>query len=417
MTVAFGRRPSPKLVVSLALAGLGLVGGLASGRIDAVALGAGFAVVVIAGLALADEPAVEAGIEVAPTRVVEDQPVRLRVSLMAPRRLERLELAFVVPAGLEVVDGDRVAAVSLSPAAQLHHELVLRPTRWGAYRVGAVALRAADRTGLYRYEAIVDRSELVRVQPGPESVRGLARPAHTRVHIGNQLARAKAHGNEFADVRPFLAGDRVRDVNWRLTARRAELWVNERHPERNTDVVVFLDAFTPAALDRVVRVAAVLVEGYLAERDRVGLVRFGGSLRWIEPGSGRRQRYRLVDALLETTVIESDAERRLSTVPARYLPPRGLVVVVSSLDDERTVLAIGTLASRGTDLVVFEVDPDLPGDADPLAVRLWRQRRAAVRSRLRRRGLPVVELGAGRPLAVAMQEVIAFRRRAGRRAG
>jgi uncharacterized protein (DUF58 family) len=275
----------------------------------------------------------------------------------------------------------------------------------------------ADRTGLYRYEAIVNRSELVRVQPRPESVRGLARPAHTRVHTGNQLARAKAHGNEFADVRPFLAGDRVRDVNWRLTARRAELWVNERHPERNTDVVVFLDAFTPAALDRVVRVAAVLVEGYLAERDRVGLVRFGGSLRWIEPGSGRRQRYRLIDALLETTVIESDAERRLSTVPARYLPPRGLVVVVSSLDDERTVLAIGTLASRGTDLVVFEVDPELPGDADPLAVRLWRQRRAAVRSRLRRRGVPVVELGEGRPLAVAMQEVVAFRRRAGRRAG
>ena len=417
MNVAFERRPSVKLVVSLALAGLGWVGGLASGRVDAVALGAGFAVVVIAGLVLADQPAVTASVEVAPTRVGEGQLVTLRLAVTSPRPLDRLELAVVVPPGLEVVDGDRVAAVSLSPALALDHELVLRPARWGAYRTGAVALRAVDRTGLYRYEALLDRSELVRVQPRPESVGGLARPAHTRVHTGNQLARAKAHGSEFADVRPFLAGDRVRDVNWRLTARRAELWVNERHPERNTDVIVFLDAFTAAALDRVVRVAAVLVEGYLAERDRVGLVRFGGSLRWIEPGSGRRQHYRLMDALLDTAVIESDADRRLSTVPGRYLPPRALVVVVSALDDERTVLAIGMLASRGTDLVVFEVDPEVPDDVDPLAVRLWRQRRAAVRSRLRRRGVAVVELGEGRPLAAAMQEVIAFRRRAGRRAG
>ena len=48
---------------------------------------------------------------------------------------------------------------------------------------------------------------------------------------------------EFADLRPFMFGDRVRRINWRASARRGELWVNEQHPERNVDVVLFVDSF------------------------------------------------------------------------------------------------------------------------------------------------------------------------------
>ena len=84
--------------------------------------------------------------------------------------------------------------------------------------------------------------------------------------------------------------------------------VNERHPERNADVVLFLDSFAEArsrerddgTLERAVRAAATLAGRYLERRDRVGLVTFGGILRWLEPGGGLVQRYRMIDALLET---------------------------------------------------------------------------------------------------------------------
>ena len=55
----------------------------------------------------------------------------------------------------------------------------------------------------------------------------LLRPSETQVFSGNHVARQKAEGIEFADIRQFVAGDRVRHVNWRATARRGELWVNE----------------------------------------------------------------------------------------------------------------------------------------------------------------------------------------------
>ena len=62
-----------------------------------------------------------------------------------------------------------------------------------------------------------------------------------------------------------MPGDRLRSINWRASARRGELIVNDRHPERNTDVILFLDSFAEArtaraesTLDRAVRAAATL---------------------------------------------------------------------------------------------------------------------------------------------------------------
>ena len=40
----------------------------------------------------------------------------------------------------------------------------------------------------------------------------------------------------------------MKRVNWRASARRGELWVNESHPERNTDVILFVDSFAEARL-------------------------------------------------------------------------------------------------------------------------------------------------------------------------
>ena len=219
---------------------------------------------------------------------------------------------------------------------------------------------------------------------------------------GDLVARIRADGLEFADTRAFVPGDRLRSVNWRASARRGELIVNERHPDRNADVVLFLDSFAEArsgdegadgTLERAVRAAATLASRHLARRDRVGLVTFGGILRWLEPGFGLVQRYRLIDALLETGVEFSYAWKDVNVIPARTLPPKALVLAVTPLLDERSIAALLDLAARGHDLVVIEVSPEelvAPGPGlDALAFRLWVLQRAALRSRFERSGVAV----------------------------
>ena len=176
----------------------------------------------------------------------------------------------------------------------------------------------------------------------------------TQLFTGNEVARQKGDGLEFADLREFVPGDRVRSINWRASARRGELVVNERHPERNADVILFLDTFADAragdrsTLDLAVRATATLASRYLERRDRVGLVSFGGILRWLTPGMGSTQRYRIVDALLESEVVFNYAWKDVSVIPSRVLPPQALVVAITPLLDDRVVEVLADLRARRT---------------------------------------------------------------------
>ena len=115
--------------------------------------------------------------------------------------------------------------------------LRLRCVRWGNYQVGDIRLRARDRLGLLAWEQQLDRRTLLRVYPLPETLRRIVPPVATQPFAGNEVARQKGEGLEFADLREFAPGDRVRSINWRASARRDGL-VRQRAPagaERRRD--------------------------------------------------------------------------------------------------------------------------------------------------------------------------------------
>lgn len=417
------RFAAPKLGAYAGLAAFGLLAALVLGRPLLVALAAPFVLVLAAGLILAEDPGLEASVSVDRERVLEGDEVVLELELYAERGLPRLDVAVRIPDGLAVEEGRNPVTIRLEPEERRTLALRLRARRWGGYVLGDVRLRGQDTLGLFRFELALPRSRPLRVFPREEHLRRLLRPRETQPYSGDELSRRRGDGIEFADIRPFAFGDMVARINWRATARRGELWVNDRHPERNTDVVIFLDTFTEArsgetsTLDQALRAAATLARGYSGQRDRVGLIAFGGSLRWLQPGSGEAQLYRICEALLDTQILLHYAWRDIALVPARVLPPQSLVVALSPLLDERSVGALHDLRARGYDLVVIETSPAPyvdPGRTatEQLAFRLWRLRREALRERLRQGGVAVVEWRAWTPLAVCMEEVGAFRRHA-----
>ena len=196
--------------------------------------------------------------------------------------------------------------------------------------------------------------------------------------------------------------------------------MNERHPERNTDVVLFVDSFTDvrghgrSVLDDAVRAAASLATRYLERRDRVGLVAFGGVLRWLQPGMGVTQRYRLIETMLETGVAPTYTWRDVNLIPARILPPTSLVLALTPLIDQRFIAALEDLRARRFDVAVVEVDPVPlvePGrsEAEKLAYRLWLLEREVLRSRLVALGIGVATWGDDE-LDTVLEEVRTYRR-------
>jgi uncharacterized protein (DUF58 family) len=406
------------------MAAIGLVGALALRRPELAVVAAPFALLLVIGTRTARDPQVEVDIALGAERTLEGETVPVTIEVTSERPVERLELVLDLPAGVEVVDGSpaRALRVGGGTGARGHasFELAVRCARWGVFEIGRVEVRARDLLRLVTWESTLRRPRALKAYPLPQTLHTLLAAVETQAFAGSEVARVKGEGIEYADIRDFVPGDRVRSINWRASARRQSLVVNERHPERNTDVVLFLDSFVDvrngerSVLDDAVRAAATIASQYLERRDRVGLIGFGGVLRWLQPGMGTTQRYRLIETMIETGVEPTYAWREVNLLPSRILPPKALVIGLTPLVDRRFVTALEDLRARRFDVVAVEVDPVPLVEAgrteiDRLAYRLWLLERQVLRDRLVALGIGVATWGAG-DLDTALGEVRTYRR-------
>jgi uncharacterized protein (DUF58 family) len=409
------------LPVYAGLAGLALLAGLAFGRPELTVLALPFLAAILAGSLGARPRELHVSLALDQAQLLEGEEAMVEVALGASEPLPGLEATLHLDPGLRLSRGP-VATASLLAGSEKTLQLAIDCLRWGRYDVGRLRLRWPGPLGLFNQEGGHDQPLPLRVYPRPERLRSLVRPADTQVYAGNQVARARGDGIEFAEIRPYAPGDRLRHVNWRATGRRGSLQVNDLHPERNSDVILFLDTFGSffasgeRTIDLTLRAAIGLAEGYLRQRDRVGAIAFGGMLRWLSPGMGMRQRYQLVEALLDTRIEVSYAWKRISTIPARTLPPRALILALTPLVDERFQVALDELVGRGFDLAICELElpwRPAPREAtDRLAQRVFALRRDSVRARYARRGVAIVTWTERRPFEQVIEEVRIFRRHA-----
>jgi uncharacterized protein (DUF58 family) len=429
--IATRARTTVKLRVYLLLAAAGMLGGLFSARPGLVALAAPLAIYLAIGL--------RAGFARAPAeliveprrslgRVREGGVVEVEVGVTVNRDVTWAEFSLQPGPGLRAASGPRSRAVDVGVRLHAGRTRVLRfpvrAERWGAPRAGVLRARLRDRMGVIVLESEPFELPRLAVMPKVETLRDLIEPARLRATVGSRVARSRGEGIEFSEVRAFHPGDPVRRINWRVSARRGELYVSDRHPELSADVVLLLDTFSnvgdenESTLALAVRAAAALAAGYLERRDRVGMIGFGGVLTGVGPGLGTAQLERIVGKLLASEVEHSYATRTVATIPPRLLPPRALIVALTPLLDARTVGALFDLHARGFDLAILELSPErflpAPGDAErALALRLWRLRRDALRDRLRAFGVTVAPYDGLQPLRLPVLTAARTRRRSG----
>jgi uncharacterized protein (DUF58 family) len=418
------RSQAPKLATYAALCAAALTGAIAFSQPGLVALAAPFGAALVVGLLLAHggEPHISAACTVDMERVLEGGDVELTLELISPRDFGRVDVGLAVPRSLKVVSGEPLVAVGLRGGEPALISCTLKAERWGTFALGPLAVRVRDPGGFYVWQGALGGAVTLQVRPSREHVRTLARRQKVGAASGDQTSRERAEGIEFADIRAFVPGDRPGRVNWRVTARQGRLHVNDYHPERSTDIVLFIDTFAEAGLERTIRIASVLAQAYLAHRDRVGIVGFGGVLSWIEPSGGQLQVERIVDALTATDAFVSFAWKTVDSIPTRMLPARCLLIAISPLLDERAVTAIASIRARGLDVAVIEVPVVIPeyfGEtaSGKLALRLFAMNRQMMRDRFGSRGVAVATFDDERGVEAALAEITAYRRLARVRAG
>jgi len=408
---------TPKVVSYAALAGIGLLAAVVLGDAALVGLAAPFGFALAIGLLTPVDPLPEIRLTLDRSRLVEGGKATIALELSTSSNVGRCDLALVIPPGLPS-DSPTAWSLRLKPGAPVLIEIPVTALRYGRFVIGPVNASVPGRFGLLRRASSVGGTTALEVRPLAEALRTLVRAREVRATAGDRLGQRPGDGIEFAEVRAYAPGAPGK-LNWRATMRRGEPYVNLRHPERSTDLILLVDTFSAAALPRQVRAATGLAVAYLARHDRVGLVAFGGVLRWVEPAMGRAQVERIVAALTLTEWHHSYAWKSAETIPSRTLPATGLVLAISPLEDPRMVIALATIRARGVDLAVIETaghGPPPPSAAGKVAARIIELERTDMRDNFVRRGVPVVSWRDGESLEMPLAALAAWRRRARRHA-
>jgi uncharacterized protein (DUF58 family) len=162
-------------------------------------------------------------------------------------------------------------------------EAVLNPATW---------VSATDLIGLQRHAAKI---ALKRVGPARAQL------------AGNHQSRFRGRGMDYQESRVYQAGDDIRSMDWRVTARTGTAHVKLYQEERERPVVLFLDLNpgmffgTRGMLKSVVaaRAAALLAWAAADSGDRVGAMLFNGGFCDLQPRGGKHGVLRLIRKVVE----------------------------------------------------------------------------------------------------------------------
>ncbi len=362
--------------------------------------------------------------QVSSARVGEGDRIVVSVGVAATDPIPMMEILAALPP-LIVPAGNRNRAVlKVEPGRQDGWSFAIRCPARGHFDLGTLHVRLWDRSGMAVCESRHAVPLPISVFPQIAMIRQAPQPVQTRFSFGNYISPRLGEGIEPGEIRPFLPGDRTRRINWRASLRRQQLYVTQYHEERNADIVLLLDALCDigarpySTLDLSVRAMAALAHAYVARKDRVGLVEFGGYLRWINPATGQRQYEALIEGMLPAATHFSYVVPQLGRLPRRILPPDALVIAVTPLLDDRFLKALADLMARGFDVIVLAVSPIEPARRvlggsllDEIGCRYWAMEWQDKADALRRQGLAIVEWQPQRPLDTALAPLIRSRPR------
>ena len=131
---------------------------------------------------------------------------------------------------------------------------------------------------------------------------------------GDYHSTFKGQGVEFDEVRPYIAGDDVRSIDWNVTARTGVPYIKRFSEERELTILFMVDVSGSQSYGSVRRskaelaaeVTALLALTAIRNQDKIGLILFSDKIvKYSPPRKGRDSVMRLVREVL---AAEDDAE-------------------------------------------------------------------------------------------------------------
>ena len=124
---------------------------------------------------------------------------------------------------------------------------------------------------------------------------------------GDYHSTFKGQGVEFDEVRPYIAGDDVRTIDWNVTARTGVPYIKRYSEERELTILFLVDVSgsqsygsrSRSKMELAAEVTALLALTAIRNQDKIGLILFSDKIvKYIPPRKGRDSVMRLVREVL-----------------------------------------------------------------------------------------------------------------------
>lgn len=312
---------------------------------------------------------------------------------------------------------DLVFRGALQPWGSAEFAYNVRPVARGVYRYGAINALVSSPLGLVERRFRLDADKEVAVYPSYLQLRRyeLLAISNRLTLAGIKRIRRVAHQSELERIKEYVAGDDRRTVNWKATARRGRLMVNQYQDEKAQQVFCLIDTGRVmkmpfeglSLLDYAINASLVISSIAMRKEDRAGLLTFSHAPHdFVRASRQRGHMQHIMKALYAqgTDHKETDYEALYMAV-RREVHQRSLLLLFTNYESaqamHRQLPYLQRLARQHLVVPIFfintELDEDLrrlPADTEEVYTRAIAEKMAhekrLIARELERHGLPAI---------------------------
>ncbi|MFN3385364.1 MAG: DUF58 domain-containing protein [Candidatus Thermochlorobacter sp.] len=270
---------------------------------------------------------------------------------------------------------DFLYQLSMPPGTKKRFAYTLRPTTRGEYHFGNLNIYAQSALRLVSRRFMIQAAAMVPTYPSYLQMQRYEQLAtmSRSMELGLKRIRRIGHTLEFERIKNYVTGDDIRTINWKATARRNQLMVNQYQDERSQPIYCLIDMGRVmkmpfehmTLLDYAINATLAISNIALKKQDRAGLMTFSSKIHSVVPAERRSgQLVKIIQTLYnqDTKFEESDYEMLFVTVQ-RQIHQRALLLLFTNFETlssmRRHLKYLQRLAARHLLVTIFFENTEL----------------------------------------------------------
>lgn len=252
---------------------------------------------------------------------------------------------------------------------------ILKPTRRGEYNFGAVNVFVSSTLGLIKRRFQFDANKIVPVYPSYLQMRKyeLYAISNHLTELGVKKIRKMGQNREFDQIREYVQGDDIRLLNWKATARKNSLMINQYQDEKAQNVYSVIDKGrvmrmpfeNMTLLDYAINASLVISNIAIQKSDKAGIITFSTKVNTNLPADNKSgQMNRILEVLYnqKTAYKESDYEGLFTNLRTK-VKQRSLILLYTNFESlaslERQMPYFRNIAKQHLLVVIFFENTEL----------------------------------------------------------